>query len=98
MNLGDQGRKLPLTKGLLCHGDTGANTKEFILVISWASNRIDCDQLIHQFSSVQSLSYVRLFGTPGTVAHQAFPSITNSGSLLKLMSIESAMPSIAKRF
>ena len=46
-----------------------------------------------QFSSVQSLSHVRLFVTPWTVAHQASLSITNSQSLLKLMSIESVMPS-----
>ena len=46
-----------------------------------------------QFSSVQSLSYVRLFATPWTAARQASLSITNSWSLLKLMSIESVMPS-----
>ena len=45
------------------------------------------------FSSVQSLSRVRLFVTPWTVACQASLSITNSQSLLKLMSIESVMPS-----
>ena len=43
--------------------------------------------------SVQSLSHVRLFATPLTAAHQASLSITNSWSLLKLMSIESVMPS-----
>ena len=46
-----------------------------------------------QFSSVQSLSHVRLFATPWTAAGQASLSITNSRSLLKLMSIESVMPS-----
>ena len=46
-----------------------------------------------QFSSVQSLSGVRLFATPWTTAHQASLSSTNSWSLLKLMSIESVMPS-----
>ena len=45
------------------------------------------------FSSVQSLNYVWLFVTPWTAAHQASLSITNSRSLLKLMSIESLMPS-----
>ena len=45
------------------------------------------------FSSVQSLSCVQLFGTPWTVACQASLSITNSWSLLKLMSIKSVMPS-----
>ena len=44
-------------------------------------------------SSAQSLSHVRLFATPWTAAHQASLSITNSRSLLKLMSIESVMPS-----
>ena len=46
-----------------------------------------------QFSSVQLLSRVRLFVTPWTAAHQASLSITNSQSLLKLMSIKSVMPS-----
>ena len=45
------------------------------------------------FSSVQSLSHVWLSATPRTVAYQASLSITNSWSLLKLMSIESVMPS-----
>ena len=43
--------------------------------------------------SVQSLSHVRLFVTPWTAACQVTLSITNSCSLLKLMSIESVMPS-----
>ena len=47
---------------------------------------------VFQFSSVQSLSRVRLFVTPWTAAHQASVSITNSRSSLKLMSIESVMP------
>ena len=45
------------------------------------------------FSSVESLSCVRLFATPWTAAHQATLSITNSQSLPKPMSIESVMPS-----
>ena len=45
------------------------------------------------FSSVQSLSCVRFFVTPGTTAHEASLSITNSKSLLKLMSVELVMPS-----
>ena len=44
-------------------------------------------------SSVQSLRHVWLFATPWTAARQASLSITNSQSLLKLMSIESVMPS-----
>ena len=42
---------------------------------------------------VQSFSHVQLFATPWTTACQASLSITNSQSLLKLMSIESVMPS-----
>ena len=44
-------------------------------------------------NSVQLLSHVRLFATPWTATHQAFLSITNSQSLLKLISSESVMPS-----
>ena len=44
-------------------------------------------------SSVQLLSRVWLFVTPWTASRQAFLSITNSRSLLKLMSLESVMPS-----
>ena len=47
----------------------------------------------YHFSSVQSLSCVRLFVTTWTAARRASLSITNSQSLLKLMSIESVMPS-----
>ena len=46
-----------------------------------------------QFSLVQSLSHVQLFATPWTAAHQASLSITNSPSLLRLVSIESVMMS-----
>ena len=46
-----------------------------------------------QFSSVQLLSCVRLFETPWTAVHQVSLSITNSWSLLKLISIESVIPS-----
>ena len=44
-------------------------------------------------SSVQLLSHVQLFATPWTTARQASLSITNSRSLLKLISIKSLMPS-----
>ena len=44
-------------------------------------------------SSVQSFSHLRLSTTPWITAHQASPSITNSRSSLRLMSIESVMPS-----
>ena len=49
--------------------------------------------VIQTFSSVQSLSYVWLFATLWTAAHHDSLSITNSQSLLRLMSIESVMPS-----
>ena len=47
----------------------------------------------HQFSSVQLFSHVQLFVTPCTIALQTSLSITSSWSLLKLVSIESVMPS-----
>ena len=47
----------------------------------------------HLSQSVQSLSHVQLFATPWTIARQAYLSIIHSWSLLKLMSIESVMPS-----
>ena len=53
---------------------------------------LGCTIEIYQpFSSVQSLSHVPPFATPWTAAHQASLSITNSQSLLKLMSIELVM-------
>ena len=57
---------------------------------------VECLLLLYalpQFSSVQSLSPIRLFATPWTAARQVSLSITNSQSLLKLMPIESVMPS-----
>ena len=57
-----------------------ANPRQHII---WAT--------LAQFNSVQSLSYIRLFVTPWTAACQASLSITNSQSLLKLMSIKSVM-------
>ena len=57
-----------------------------VIILIWNS--------IIQFSSVQLLSRVRLFATPWIAARQASLSITSSRSSLKLMSIESVMPSI----
>ena len=54
------------------------------------SDPMDCS---HQFSSVQSLSRVRLLVTPCITARQASLSITSSRSSLKLRSIKSVMPS-----
>ena len=55
--------------------------------------RVKQSWLFFKFSSVQLLSRVWLLAIPWTAAHQASLSITNSWSLLKLMSIESVMPS-----
>ena len=58
----------------------------------WSSGCTGADKVL-VFSSVQSLSRVRVFVTPWTTAHQASLSITNSQSLLRLMSIELVMSS-----
>ena len=58
---------------------------------SWRNHYFKAKIVFSQ--SVQSLSRVRLFATPWTAARQASLSITNSRSLLKLMSTESVMPS-----
>ena len=52
-----------------------------------------CGSIENQFSSVESLNHVWFFATPWAAAHQAFLSITNSWSLLKLMSTEAVIPS-----
>ena len=72
------------------------------LFSSFLNSTIGITTLVHndytnymyiQFSSVQSLSHVQLFVTPWIAARQASLSIINSQSSLKLMSIESVMPS-----
>ncbi|CAI9164767.1 unnamed protein product [Rangifer tarandus platyrhynchus] len=60
-------------------------------VLEWVA--IAFSGSVFEITSVQSLSRVQLFVTPWTAAHQATLSITNSQSLLTLMSIESVMPS-----
>ena len=60
-----------------------------LILTSWLSGKTG----LYQFSSVQSLSRVRLFATSWTAACQASLSITNSWSLPRLISIESVMPS-----
>ena len=68
--------------------------KFFKCVSSLVKQRYPCQWVGRdKFSSVQSLSHVQLFAIPWTAARQASLSITNSRSLLKLMSIESVMPS-----
>ena len=60
--------------------------------VSTTGSRVNSDSRFVAIA-VQSLSCVRLFATPWTAARQASLSITNSRSLPKLMSTESAMPS-----
>ena len=60
--------------------------------INWKGRSARSFQLLWMFSSVQSLSHIRLFVTPWTAARQASLYIINSRSLPKLMSIESVMP------
>ena len=69
-------------------------TQKCLLNTSWEQTGVP-DQLkrIYQFSSVQSLSRVRLLATPWITVRQASLSITNSQSLPRLTSIESVMPS-----
>ena len=80
-----------------CCGDTDYNCINSIPTFSERIN--NSIQLFNpqissvQFSSVQLLSRVPLFATPWTAAFQASLSITNSQRLLKLMYIESVMPS-----
>ena len=57
------------------------------------SKTLDYQKTKPQFSSVQLLSRIQFFATPWIAAHQASLSITNSRSSLRLMSIESVMPS-----
>ena len=61
-------------------------------ILAWEQRRLE-GYIVHQFSSVQLHSHVWLFVTTWTAAHQASLSITNTWSLLKLMSFKSVMPS-----
>ena len=68
----------------------------FLIHFHWGgkfSEFLPLNSLLPPLSSVQLLSHVRLFGTPWTAACQAFLSITNSQSLLKLMSVKLVMQS-----
>ena len=73
--------------GFSVHGILQART------LKWVASCFSRGLSPVQFSSVLSLSRVRLFATLWTAAHQASLSIINSQSLLKLMSIELVMPS-----
>ena len=74
-------------------GLQGISRKECVVSLKETLQCVLEERNVFQFSSVQSLSHVWLSSTPWTVARQASLSITRSQSLLKLMSIESVMPS-----
>ena len=75
-------------------GGVGGDVKVHMAsLFAWVTFRSKNDPLNVHFSSVQSLSRVQLFVIPSIAARQASLSITNSWSLLKLMPIESVMPS-----
>ena len=84
-------------EGSSVHGILQASIQEWVAISRqtdwkpWSQKTNQSDHMDH--SSVQSLSRVRLFATPWIKAPQASLSITNSRSLLKLMPIESVMPS-----
>ena len=73
--------------------ETNSTTITAGALISWLVTMDITFSYTCEFSSVQALSHVLLSVTPWIAAHQASLSITNSRSLLKLMSIESVMPS-----
>ena len=79
-----QALKLDIGTGFDLANRKGA---EVMRVLSWQ------EPVRTKISSVQSLSCVQFFVTPWTAARQASLSITNSQSLLKVMSIELVMPS-----
>ena len=97
---GDRARKLGSVKHSV-EGLSGSINEKVVLEIFGSSNIFTNYKIniiaqsvyTDQFSSVQSLSHVRLFATPWTAACQASLLITNSWSLLKFMSVESVMPS-----
>ena len=76
---------------LSCHHPDPDPYQSFPLGLRW-THLLSCHPIL-PFSSVQLLSHVRLLATRWTAALQASLSIISSQSLLKLMSIESGMPS-----
>ena len=68
-------------------------TLQLLCPMEWINFYLYPSQIMYQFNSVQSLSHVWLFETPWIATRQASLSITNSRSSIKLMSIESVMPS-----
>ena len=67
--------------------------RSILAVLPSKHNKVFWSMNMGSVSSVQLLSHIWLFVTPWTAAYQASLSINNSQSLLKLMSIESVMPS-----
>ena len=85
--------KQPRTHPGLLSKEKGREKKFYFIVPSGGHKWNQTKTPKYLFSSVQSLSRVRLFATLWIAARQASLSITNSQSLLKLMSIESIIPS-----
>ena len=85
------------TIGVSCHFlhqgifPTQGLNPHILHLLNWQADSLPVSHPRSSFSSVKSLSCVRLFETPWTAAHQDSLSITNSQSLLKLMSIESVI-------
>ena len=80
---------------VLQSGDITADQGPYSQIYGFSRHHVWMCELDHKecCQSIQLLSCVQLFATPWTAAHQASLSITNSWSLLKLLSIESVMPS-----
>ena len=77
-------------RGATCRNSTVISNSRLQIGHQWSDqHHLGC----FKFSSVHLLSHVQLFATTWAAAQQASLSITNSQSLLKLMSIESVMPS-----
>ena len=77
----------------LVAGNRYSLVSEHIILVSASMDTLLYSFLSSAFSSVQLLSHVWLFATPWTTACQASLSITNSWSLLRLMTVKSVMPS-----
>ena len=80
----------PVLTGRFFTSEPPGKPRHLVYLVKFAKHLRDIRKY---FSSVQLLSHVQLFATPWTAARQASLSITNSQSLLKLMSIEPVVPS-----
>ena len=88
------GLAFPTTGDLTNPGTKPMSLVSPVLVNGLFTNAHNCTNSF-PFSSVQSLSHIQVFATPWTSALQASLSITNSWSLLKLMSIEPVHPTFS---